>query len=83
LPSIAAVVLGGTSLSGGTGSVVATAVGALFLVQLESVVRGMGAPASVQLIILGVIIALGLAVRRSDRQRLVIWRPREGREMMR
>lgn len=83
LPSIAAVVLGGTALSGGTGSVVATAVGAVFLVQLESVVRGMGAPASVQFIILGVIIALGMAVRRIDRQRLVMWRPREGREVMR
>jgi len=75
LPSIAAVVLGGTSLSGGNGSVVATAVGALFLVQLDSIVRGMGAPASAQLIILGVIIALGMAVRRIDRQRLAIWRP--------
>ena len=44
LPTIAAVVLGGTSLAGGQGSVVATAVGALFLTQLEQVVLGMGAP---------------------------------------
>ena len=63
LPTIAAVVLGGTSLAGGTGSVVATAIGALFLTQLEQVVLGMGAPDSVQLIIQGSIIALGMALR--------------------
>ena len=63
LPTIAAVVLGGTSLAGGRGSVVATAVGALFLTQLEQVILGMGAPASVQLVIQGSIIALGMALR--------------------
>jgi ribose transport system permease protein len=63
LPTIAAVVLGGTSLAGGAGSVVATAVGAVFLTQLEQVVLGMGAPASVQLLIQGSIIALGMALR--------------------
>ncbi len=62
LPTIAAVVLGGTSLVGGVGSVVATGIGALFLTQLEQVVRGMGAPSSVQFIIQGSIIALGMAV---------------------
>ena len=68
LPSIAAVVLGGTSLAGGAGSVVATGVGAVFLTQLGLLVRAMGAPASVQLIIQGLIIALGMALR------LVPWR---------
>jgi ribose transport system permease protein len=63
LPTIAAVVLGGTSLAGGRGSVAATAVGALFLTQLEQVVLGMGAPASLQLVIQGSIIALGMALR--------------------
>jgi ribose transport system permease protein len=63
LPTIAAVVLGGTSLAGGAGSVVATAIGALFLTQLEQVVLGMGAPASIQLVIQGSIIALGTAIR--------------------
>jgi ribose transport system permease protein len=61
LPTIAAVVLGGTSLVGGIGSVVATGMGALFLTQLEQVVRGMGAPSSVQFVIQGSIIALGMA----------------------
>lgn len=68
LPSIAAVVLGGTSLAGGAGSVAATAAGAVFLTQLGLLVRAMGAPASVQLIITGSIIALGMGLR------LVPWR---------
>jgi ribose transport system permease protein len=62
LPTIAAVVLGGTSLVGGIGSVVATGAGALFLTQLEQVVRLRGAPPSVQFVIQGSIIALGMAV---------------------
>lgn len=81
LPTIAAVVLGGTSLAGGTGSVVATAVGALFLVQLQQVVLGMGAPASFQLIIQGLIIALGMAARRLDRSRFRVPRRRIGEEV--
>lgn len=63
LPTIAAVVLGGTSLAGGAGSVVATAMGALFLTQLEQVVLGLGAAESTKLIIQGSIIALGMALR--------------------
>jgi ribose transport system permease protein len=68
LPTIAAVVLGGTSLFGGSGSVSATAVGALFLTQLQQVTLGMGAATSVQDVIEAVIIALGMALR------LVPWR---------
>ena len=41
---------------------IATAGGALFLTQLEQVVLGMGAPSSVQLVIQGSIIALGMAL---------------------
>jgi ribose transport system permease protein len=63
LPSIAAVVLGGTSLAGGYGSVAATAIGALFLTQLDQVVLGLGAKTSVQLLIQGAIIALGMGLR--------------------
>jgi ribose transport system permease protein len=63
LPTVAAVVLGGTSLLGGSGSVVATAVGAVFLVQLEQETLGMGAPVSVQNIVEAVIIAVGMALR--------------------
>ena len=46
LPSIAAVVLGGTSLAGGRGSPLATVGGALFLSQLSQVVLAMGAATS-------------------------------------
>jgi ribose transport system permease protein len=63
LPTIAAVVLGGTSLAGGTGSVVATAVGAVFLWQLQQVVTANGAAESVEFIIQGTIIALGMLLR--------------------
>jgi ribose transport system permease protein len=68
LPTIAAVVLGGTSLLGGAGSVAATAIGALFLTQLQQVTLGMGAAASMQDIIEAVIIAIGMGLR------LVPWR---------
>jgi ribose transport system permease protein len=75
LPSVAAAVLGGTSLAGGTGSVVATAAGALFLTQLQQVVFGAGAPSSVQLLIQAGVIAVGMAIRtvpwRRLRQRLI------------
>jgi ribose transport system permease protein len=70
LPSIAAVVLGGTSLAGGHGSVVGTAIGALFLTQLNQVVLGLGAKPSVQLLIQGAIIALGMALRNVPWRRL-------------
>jgi ribose transport system permease protein len=63
LPTIAAVVLGGTSLAGGTGSVLATAGGALFLTQLQQVVLGVGASPAAELVIQGLIIALGMALR--------------------
>jgi ribose transport system permease protein len=63
LPTVAAVVLGGTSLLGGNGSVVATAIGALFLTQLQQVVLGMGAASSVQLIVQGAVIALAVGLR--------------------
>lgn len=63
LPTIAAVVLSGMSLRGGRGSALAVAIGALFLVQLQQVVLGLGAPSSVQLVVQGSIIALAMAVR--------------------
>jgi len=75
LPTIAAVVLGGTSLAGGRGSVVATAMGALFLTQLEQVVLAMGATTAVQFVIQGVIVALGMGLRNV---RWAALRPRGG-----
>jgi ribose transport system permease protein len=63
LPTITVVVLGGNSLVGGAGSVAATALGAIFLVQLQQVIIGMGAPTSAQFIIQAVIILLGMALQ--------------------
>jgi ribose transport system permease protein len=63
LPTVAAVVLGGTSLAGGSGSVVATAVGAVFLTQLQQVLTANGAAQSVEYMIQGSIIALGMLLR--------------------
>ena len=42
LPTVAAVVLGGTSLLGGRGNLVATAIAALFLSQLDQFVLALG-----------------------------------------
>lgn len=67
LPTVAAVVLGGTSLAGGSGSVVATAVGCVFLTQLQQVLTASGAAQSVEYIIQGSIIALGMLLRRLPR----------------
>jgi ribose transport system permease protein len=63
LPTIAAVVLGGTALGGGRGSVIATAGGVLFLSQLEQVISALGAETSVDYIIQGTIVALGMGLR--------------------
>jgi ribose transport system permease protein len=63
LPSIAAVVLGGTALGGGRGSVVATAGGVLFLSQLDQMLLVLGTSQAIQYVIQGVIVALGMGVR--------------------
>jgi ribose transport system permease protein len=62
LPSVAAVALGGTSLLGGTGSVLASAVGALFLSQLQQFVLATGASAAVQNLVQAGALALAVTV---------------------
>jgi ribose transport system permease protein len=62
LPSVAAVALGGTSLLGGVGSVVASAVGALFLSQLQQFVLATGASAAVQNLVQAAALALAVTV---------------------
>jgi len=66
LPAIAAVVVGGTALTGGRGSIVGTAVGALFLSQLTQLVFSLGAPSSTQLIIQAVVIAVAVTAQGVD-----------------
>jgi ribose transport system permease protein len=83
LPSIASVVVGGTALAGGKGSIVATALGALFLTQLDQVISGLGGPNSVQDIVQGAVILFALTLRGSILyvRRQVRRRPGAGREV--
>jgi ribose transport system permease protein len=62
LPSVAAVVLGGTSLLGGRGSVAASAVAALFLTQLDQVLLTSGASSAVQNLVQAGALVVGIAV---------------------
>jgi ribose transport system permease protein len=62
LPTVAAVVLGGTSLLGGVGSVGATAVAALFLTQLDQFVLATGASSAVQNLVQAAALTLGIAI---------------------
>ncbi|MEV4602950.1 ABC transporter permease [Amycolatopsis sp. NPDC049253] len=62
LPSVAAVVLGGTSLLGGKGSPVASAVAALFLSQLDQFVLTLGVSAATNNIVQALALAAGVAV---------------------
>jgi len=66
LPAIAAVVVGGTALTGGRGSVVGSAVGALFLSQLTQLVLSLGAPSSTQLILQAAVIAAAVIAQGAD-----------------
>jgi len=65
LDVIAAVVLGGTRLSGGSGSVVRTALGALFLGALNDAMNIADVPLDIQLIAKGLIIAFALALAKA------------------
>jgi len=62
LPSVAAVALGGTSLLGGVGSVMASAMGALFLSQLQQFVLATGASAAVQNLVQAGALALAVTI---------------------
>src|SRR4051812_11681535 len=62
LPSVAAVVLGGTSLLGGKGSPTASAVAALFLSQLDQFVLTIGVNSAIKNLVEAGTLALGVAV---------------------
>jgi ribose transport system permease protein len=62
LPSVAAVVLGGTSLLGGRGNLVATAVAALFLSQLDQFVLGLGVTYATRTLVQAAALAVGVAL---------------------
>ncbi|WP_378941213.1 ABC transporter permease [Mesorhizobium sp. ANAO-SY3R2] len=62
MPSIAAVVLGGTSLLGGRGNFAATVIAALFLTQLQQLVRTTGAGIGIQYVFQGAAILVGVGI---------------------
>lgn len=62
LPSVAVVVLGGTSLLGGRGNLVASAVAALFLSQLEQFVLAVGVTFAVQTLVQAAALVMGVAL---------------------
>ncbi|MCU1657256.1 MAG: putative transporter permease protein [Pseudonocardiales bacterium] len=62
LPSVAVVVLGGTSLLGGRGFPVATVIAALFLTQLDQFVLALGVPNAVQTLVQAGALAVGVAI---------------------
>jgi len=62
LPSVAAVVLGGTSLLGGKGNVISSAIGALFLTQLDQFVLTTGLNTAVENLIEAAVLAIGIAI---------------------
>jgi ribose transport system permease protein len=63
LASIAAVVLGGSALTGGRGSIIGTALGALFLAQLNQLVQTFTQATAVQNIVQALIIGVGIVVQ--------------------
>ena len=63
LPTVAAVVLAGTALSGGLASVVSAGVAALFLTQLDQLLLSMGWPESTQLTVQALVLILVVLIR--------------------
>ncbi len=62
LASVAAVVLGGTSLLGGRGNLVASALAALFLTQLQQYVLALGVTFAVQTLVQAAALTVGVAL---------------------
>jgi ribose transport system permease protein len=62
LPGIVAVIVGGTQFTGGKGSIVATAVAAVFMTQLQQLVLSLGASPAMQLLVqaAAIVVAVGL-----------------------
>ncbi len=69
LDAIAATVIGGTSLSGGEGSILGTVIGAFVISVLTNGLRIKGVPQEWQMVITGVIVVLAVYLDRWRRQR--------------
>jgi ribose transport system permease protein len=70
LASVAAVVLGGTSLLGGRGNLVASALAALFLTQLQQYVLALGVTFAVQTLVQAAALTIGVALYTINWKRL-------------
>lgn len=66
LPTVAAVVLGGTSLLGGRGYPVATVLAALFLTQLGQFVLALGVSTAIRTLVQAAALAVGVALHTVD-----------------
>lgn len=77
LASVAAVVLGGTSLLGGRGNIVSSALAALFLTQLDQFVLALGVDFAARTLVQAAAFAVGVAIYTIDWNRLrrVVSRP--------
>ncbi|MCR1785255.1 ABC transporter permease [Nocardioides carbamazepini] len=76
LPTVAAVVLGGTALTGGVASVVASGVAALFLTQLGQLLRALGWSDSRQLIAQAAVLLVVVLARVVVPLAVEVWRRR-------
>lgn len=79
LPSVAVVVLAGTSLLGGRGFPISTVIAALFLRQLQQFVLALGVDTSVQTLVQAIALAVGVSLYSvnwsSVRRRLFVRKP--------
>jgi ribose transport system permease protein len=66
LDAIAAVVLGGTSLSGGKGSIVGTLIGALIIGTLNNGLNLLGVSSFYQLVVKGLVILIAILLDRKS-----------------
>ena len=83
LDAIAAVVIGGTSLMGGRGSVGGTVVGVLIFAYLNNILFLKGYRSEIQLVVKGIVIVIAVLAQEGQLARWargvgrLIWRPRE------
>jgi ribose/xylose/arabinose/galactoside ABC-type transport system permease subunit len=62
MDAIAAVVMGGTSMSGGTGTVVNTIIGSLIIGIIRNFMNLQNVPASLQKLVLGLLVLLAVII---------------------
>ncbi|HWF37737.1 MAG TPA: ABC transporter permease [Candidatus Acidoferrales bacterium] len=68
LDAIAAVVIGGTSLAGGSGSIAGTIVGTLIMGVLTNILRLENVDSNIEMIVKAVIIVLAVAIQKSEKK---------------